>query len=144
MNIPALIGISLALIVAILARLSRFDRDRSFYPTVLVVIASYYDLFGAVGGSAHAILLETGVIAVALLVAYLGYVYSAWFVVVGLAAHGIFDLTHSHIIVNAGVPLWWPKFCLAYDVTAAAVLAWLLASGPRLNQCSKVTCALKT
>ena len=27
---------------------------------------------------------------------------------------------------------WWPAFCLAYDVAAAACLAWLLsrASGP--------------
>jgi hypothetical protein len=24
------------------------------------------------------------------------------------------------------VPRWWPEFCLAYDVTAAAYLAWLL------------------
>jgi hypothetical protein len=31
------------------------------------------------------------------------------------------------MIVNAGVPLWWPAFCLAFDVTMAAVLATRLA-----------------
>src|SRR5262249_51962293 len=29
---------------------------------------------------------------------------------------------------DPGAPVWWPSFCLAYDVTAAAYLAWLLAS----------------
>lgn len=46
-----------------------------------------------------------------------------------LAAHGIFDLVHGSVISNPGVPTWWPEFCLAYDVTAAVYLAWLLTSG---------------
>jgi hypothetical protein len=29
-------------------------------------------------------------------------------------------------VANPGVPLWWPSFCMAYDVTAAGILAWLL------------------
>ena len=33
------------------------------------------------------------------------------------------------VISNPGVPTWWPEFCLAYDVTAAVYLAWLLKSG---------------
>ena len=45
-----LIGILLASAIAALARVSGFDRDRAFYPTVLIVVASYYDLFGAMGG----------------------------------------------------------------------------------------------
>jgi hypothetical protein len=36
------------------------------------------------------------------------------------------DLAHDRFISNPGVPLWWPAFCLAYDLTAAAYLAWLL------------------
>ena len=50
-------------------------------------------------------------------------------VVAALAAHGIFDLVHGAAIPNPGVPTWWPEFCLAYDVTAAVYLAWLLGSG---------------
>ena len=34
---------------------------------------------------------------------------------------------HGHIVANAGVPVWWPAWCLAYDVGAAGALAWLLA-----------------
>jgi hypothetical protein len=28
------------------------------------------------------------------------------------------------------MPAWWPAWCLAYDVGAAACLAWLLRRGP--------------
>jgi hypothetical protein len=36
------VGIVLSVGVALLARRAGFDRDRAFYPTVLMVIASYY------------------------------------------------------------------------------------------------------
>jgi hypothetical protein len=49
--------------------------------------------------------------------------------VVALATHGIFDLTHAAVISNPGVPKWWPEFCLTYDVTAAGYFACLLKSG---------------
>jgi hypothetical protein len=51
---------------------------------------------------------------------------SPWIVVVALAGHGVFDAVHGHVIENAGVPAWWPAWCLAYDVGAAAGLGWLL------------------
>jgi protein-S-isoprenylcysteine O-methyltransferase Ste14 len=47
-------------------------------------------------------------------------------VVAGLALHGIYDFIHPAVITNPGVPTWWPGFCLAYDVIAAAYLAALL------------------
>ena len=37
------------------------------------------------------------------------------------------------MIENAGVPAWWPAWCLAYDVGAAAGLAWLLRRGLTTN-----------
>jgi hypothetical protein len=36
-----------------------FDRDRSFAPTVLIVIASYYVLFAVHGGSSQALVVES-------------------------------------------------------------------------------------
>ena len=44
---PYVVGIVLSLGVALFARRVGFDRDRAFYPTVLIVIASYYVLFAA-------------------------------------------------------------------------------------------------
>jgi hypothetical protein len=44
-----LIGLMLSLVVAGSATIAGFHRDRAFYPTVLVVIASYYVLFAVMG-----------------------------------------------------------------------------------------------
>lgn len=68
-----LVGALLALAVSGMATLSRLDRDRAFYPTLMVVIASYYALFAVIGGSDHALSVETGVITV-FLAASLGWV----------------------------------------------------------------------
>jgi hypothetical protein len=57
---PHLIGIVLSVAVALFARCVGFDRDRAFYPTVMMVIASYYVLFAAMTGSVHTVLLESG------------------------------------------------------------------------------------
>jgi hypothetical protein len=46
-----LIGLILALAVAGSATAIGLDRERAFYPTVLMVIASYYVLFAVVGAS---------------------------------------------------------------------------------------------
>jgi hypothetical protein len=48
--------------------------------------------------------------------------------VLGLSLHGVFDFFHPHFISNAGVPIWWPQFCMAYDLAAAAYLGLTLAA----------------
>jgi hypothetical protein len=124
--LPYVVGIVLSLGVAVFARLVRFDRDRAFYPTVLIVIASYYVLFAAMIGSVETVLLESIVMAVFVIAAVAGFKGRPWIIVAGLAAHGVQDAVHSYIVANAGVPAWWPAWCLAYDVGAAGALAWLL------------------
>ncbi len=124
---PALIGIGLALAVSSLASLVGSEKDRSFYPTLLVVVASYYVLFAVMGGSRRAIVVESIVAAAFSAAAILGFRRSLWLVAAGLAVHGLFDLVHGAVVANPGVPSWWPPFCLAYDLTAAAYLAWLLS-----------------
>jgi len=54
------VGIVLSLGVAMFARGIGFDRERSFYPTVLIVIASYYVLSAVMSGSTHALVTESG------------------------------------------------------------------------------------
>jgi hypothetical protein len=122
------IGAFLAIAVGLLATVSRLDRDRAFYPTVAIVVASYYALFAIMGASSHALVLETLAGAVFLAAALLGFRSSLWIVVLALAGHGIFDLIHARVISNPGVPSWWPPFCLSYDVVAAGYLAWRLKS----------------
>jgi hypothetical protein len=126
--VALLVGALLAFSVGLFATGAGLDRDRAFYPVITIVIASYYALFAVMGASTHALVLESLAGAVFLVVAVTGFRWSLWVVVVALAAHGIFDLIHAVVISNPGVPSWWPEFCLAYDVTAAAYLAWLLKS----------------
>jgi hypothetical protein len=127
--VALLVGALLAFSVGLFATGVGLDRDRAFYPVVTIVVASYYVLFAVMGASTHALVLESLVGAVFLAVAAAGFRWSLWVVVIALAAHGIFDLIHATVISNPGVPGWWPEFCLTYDVTAAAYLAWLLKSG---------------
>ena len=123
-----LLGVGIAALVGISSSLVGFDRDRSFYAVVLIVIASYYILFAAMGGSMTALAAEALPMAVFVLVAVAGFKRSRWLLVLGLAAHGLFDLAHPRLVSNPGVPAWWPGFCLAYDLTAAAYLAWLVSA----------------
>jgi len=120
------VGAVLAFAVGLLATVTGLDRDRSFYPTVTIIVASYYALFAAMGASTHVLALESMVGLAFLAVAVSGFRSTLWVVVLALAAHGVFDLAHGRVIANPGVPAWWPAFCLTYDVTAAAYLAWLL------------------
>jgi hypothetical protein len=123
---PYVVGIVLSIAVASFARFVGFDRDRAFYPTVLIVVASYYVLFAALTQSIDTILLELLPATAFVIAAVVGFKSSIWIVVAGLAGHGIFDAVHGYILDNPGVPAWWPAFCGAYDIGAAGVLAWLL------------------
>jgi hypothetical protein len=120
---PFLVGIGLALAVGAFATRVGFDRERSFYPTVLMVVGSYYVLFAAEGSTRWILACEALGMALFVVAAVLGFRSSLWIVVAGFFAHGIFDAVHAHILANAGTPAWWPAFCAAYDVTAAAYLA---------------------
>jgi hypothetical protein len=124
--LPYLVGIVLSVGVALFARWVGFDRDRAFYPTVLIVIASYYVLFAAMIGSLQTVVLESAVMAVFVIAAVAGFKGNAWIIIAGLAGPDFQDAIHGHIVANAGVPAWWPAWCLAYDVGAAGALAWLL------------------
>ena len=122
------VGLVLALIVGGMATVVGLDRDRALYPVVMIVIASLYALFAVMGGSTQVLIIESVVGAAFVGFALAGFKSTLWLVVAALAAHGVFDFGHPSFYANPGVPVWWPSFCLAYDVVAAAYLAWLLAS----------------
>ncbi len=124
-----LIGVVLALVISLFARFVGLDRDRAFYPTVMIVIALLYVLFAVIGGSSRALALDGLLGTLFIVAAALGFRHSLWGVVWALAGHGLLDVVHGRIIANPGVPPWWPSFCSAYDLAAAAGLAWLLKSG---------------
>jgi hypothetical protein len=124
-----LIGLGLATVVALFARFIGLDRDRAFYPTVMIVIACLYGLFAILGGAPEELAAEWILMGGFILLSVLGFRINLWFVVAALFAHGVFDYFHPHLIANPGVPAWYQGFCLTYDVTAAAGLAWLIRTG---------------
>src|SRR5689334_12790908 len=108
--VPFLAGIVLAVLVGLFATSFRVDRDRAFYPTVMIVIAVLYLLFAIMGGSPRALVYES-IFAVAFIaLALAGLRKSLWIVVAALAAHGVFDGVHGRLINDPGVPVWWAPF----------------------------------
>jgi hypothetical protein len=118
-----LIGLFLSLVVAGLATIIGLDCERAFYPTLLIVIASYYVLFALMAPSGRALVIESVVASGFLLFAIIGYKRNLWFVVVAIVGHGVFDIVHRLLIENPSVPHWWPDFCLVFDLILGGLLA---------------------
>lgn len=117
------IGLFLALAVGVGAATTGLDRERAFYATVLIMVASYNVLFAVMAGSGPVFGLETALSLAFVATALIGFRKNLWIVALGLAAHGLFDLGHGLVVENPGVPGWWPGFCMAYDLAAAVVLS---------------------
>jgi hypothetical protein len=128
-----LIGLILAAATVGLATGIGLARERSFYPTVLIVIGSYYVLFAAMAASRRTLVVESVAAGIFLLFAVIGFKRNLWLVVVALIGHGIFDFVHHFFIDNPGVPHWWPGFCLAFDALLGVFLALRLIRHPRLS-----------
>lgn len=120
---PYAIGTGLALAVGLFASLVGFDRERGFYPFILIIVASLYALFAILASSTAALAWELPGLVLFTAASVLGFRNSLWIVVAGLAGHGLFDAVHGHVISNPGTPSWWPAFCASYDIVAAAFLA---------------------
>lgn len=134
--IPVVVGLLLAVGIATLAKFTRFDEERSFYSTVLIIIASYYVLFAVLGGSGHVLVWEL-VIAVAFsTVAILGALFLPTLVGTGIIAHGFFDLVHDVFLENSGVRTWWPSFCASIDVLLGL---WVI-----ILTRSRLTCSIRS
>ena len=125
-----LIGLILSVALIGFATATGLDRERAFYPTVLIVIASYYVLFAVMGGSSRALLVEIIVATGFLVFAVIGFKRSLWFAVAAIVGHGVFDFVHHLFIETPGVPRWWPGFCMTFDVIFGAWLAVRLMNGP--------------
>ena len=121
------IGLCVAAAVAGLFAGVGFDRDRSSSPIVLIVIAHYYVLFAILGGSTRSLVIETVVAMGFLLLAVFGFKSNFWLIPAAMVGHGVFDFFHHLLIDNAGVPNYWPGFCLAFDVVFGGYVAVVLS-----------------
>ena len=75
-----LIGVGLAVLVCAFAALVGFDRDRVFYPTVVIVNATYYILFAVMGSSIPALMVESLITCVFAALAVAGFKKNLWLI----------------------------------------------------------------
>src|SRR5690349_22577280 len=93
-----LIGLLLAVIVVVFSALAGLDRERSFYVTTLIVVASYYALFAVMGGSRHTLMIEILAASVFCAFAAFGFKGNLWLVAAALIGHGVFDFVRRGFI----------------------------------------------
>jgi hypothetical protein len=126
-----IVGITLALLFCGAASGLGMDRERVFYPAVLIAVASYYLAFAVVDGRNEVMLSELTIAAIFIAAAVAGFKVNPWIAVVALAGHGVMDGLHHHLVHNTGVPQAWPGFCMSFDVAAAAIVAWVMRARAR-------------
>jgi len=122
--IPLSVGISLAVLLAILSRVTKFDKDRSYFATLLIIIATYYVLFAFM--SSEALITEIVIASVFSEVALAGALRWPILLGIGILLHGVFDYYHGHFINNSGVPEWWPAFCAGFDIVFGIWVIYLI------------------
>lgn len=134
-----IVGVVLGLIVGGFGSASGFDRDRAFYPTALIVIASYYSLFALMGAFQYSTLvieIAGGLVFAA--IALISFKTTMWLAVVGIAGHTVFDFfIHHELVTNPGMPVWWPGFCGTIDLVIAGWLASRLLMTPKVEHQQK-------
>lgn len=124
--ISVFIGLAVSLSIIFFARITHFDRDKSFFPTVLIIIASYYVLFSIMAG--HSLAQELLVASVFVILAIIGAFKSLTIVGMAIAAHGVYDLFHALYLNSTVAPIWWPSFCAAVDLVLGFWVIYLSKS----------------
>lgn len=133
-----IVGVALALFVCGAASPLGMDRDRVFYPTMLIVVATYYVLFALIDGGHKVLLSEIVIAAVFTVVAVVGFKRNLWLVAVALAGHGVLDFFH-HARPRAEHRC---ATCVAGVLSGvrfdSRCVLWLRAGLPRQRQCATV------
>ena len=133
--IEALIGAAVGVLTIAFARFIR--GQHWLYSLGLLTLPSLYAFFALQAGE-QAVAGKEMIYGVPFLVAGLVFAivsirHSA--VVVGAfwILHGLYDLTHSQLITNPGVPSWYPVWCFSVDAVIGVYLIWLSRRIPDAN-----------
>lgn len=102
------------------------------YAVGLAVIAPVYIGLAVADGRWRVIAVESVVAMAFVVIALVGITGSAWFLVLGFAAHGVKDAWQEHRQYVSGTR-WWPPFCVAVDAVVAVAIAAAIAIGVDLH-----------
>ncbi len=133
--IEALVGASVGVLTIVVARLIR--GERWLYSLGLLVLPGLYASFALQAGE-QAVGVREMIYGVPFVVAGLVFAFvsvrrSAVLVGIFWLLHGLYDLVHSQLITNAGVPVWYPVFCFVVDAVIGSYLLWLSRRVPDAN-----------
>ena len=128
-------GAAIGVLTIVIARFIR--GERWLYALGLLVLPGLYALF-ALRVDEPAVGIKEMVYGVPWVVAGLVFAFvsvrrSAVVVGASWLLHGLYDLVHSQLITNTGVPGWYPIFCFVVDVVVGAYLLWLSRRVPDAN-----------
>ena len=133
--IEALIGAAVGVLTIVSARFIR--GERWLYSLGLLTLPSLYALFALQAGEQAVGIMEMiyGVpfVVAGLVFALVSVRQSAVVVGVLWLLHGLYDLAHSQLITNVGVPAWYPIFCFVVDAVIGSYLLWLSRLLPDAN-----------
>jgi hypothetical protein len=135
--IEALIGAAVGVLTIASARFIR--GERWVYSVGLLTLPSLYASFALHAGEPTVAVTEMiyglPFLVASIVFAFVSVRHSA--VVVGTfwLLHGLYDLVHSQLITNPGVPDWYPVFCFVVDAVVGLYLLWLSRRVPDANLC---------
>lgn len=121
-------GVGLAVImVAPLLLLSK-QAGFQFLAVLLGFVGAIYFGFAVADGRVTVLLVEFSVSGVFLAAGAVAlWADSPVILAMGYAAHAVWDCVHHPRAVSTPVRNWYPPFCVAFDVVAAAfILVWLV------------------
>lgn len=122
----SLITLLLGVITCVIIYLLPYGKALDAVALLLGVITSIYVGFAIADGRKHVLYLECGVAAVFILLALLGMWGQPVWLVVGLFAHGGWDLLHHPVGLGAKVRKWYPPACVVYDGLIGTYLVYWL------------------
>lgn len=125
--IEGLIGAAVGVLTILLARVIR--GERWLYSLGLLTLPGLYASFAFQAGEPAVGVKEMiyGIpfVVAGLVFAFVSVRWSAVVVGVFWLLHGVYDLVHSQLITNTGVPIWYPIFCFVVDAVIGLYLLWL-------------------
>ena len=133
-TIHLLLGALACLAFVLLARKAGSRRETLIYVVGLIVAASIYVGFAAIGGAPLSwIALESGGLLLFSVIALLGLKVRVQFLVLGWAVHPAWDVCLHQVMKVGFVPEWYPTACLAFDLILAAYIGISVRGGRHLG-----------
>lgn len=125
--IAALVGAAVGVLTILFARLIR--GERWVYAVGLLTLPALYASFALRAGEqaigAKEMIYGIPFFVAGLLFAFVSVRQSAVVVGVFWLLHGLYDLVHSQLFTNPGVPAWYPIFCFVVDAVIGVYVLWL-------------------